>query len=442
LSDSLGGNVNWYVIENSHPSITVFSQTLYHSMTFRYLIIWILLCINLAVDGQPLGFSLPEGKSRVDIPIEIYNNLPVVSVILNEQLPLKFIIDTGVRTAILTDKSYSDILQIKYTKKYSLTAPGGEKLFDAYVASNVRIDLPGVHGEGCALFVLEKDYLELSNHLGITVHGILGYELFSRFVVKIDYERKIMTLIKPEHFKPKKNFVNLPITIEDTKPYLLAPVQLSNGSELGAKLLIDTGASHGLLLDPQSDNRIEVPSLFIKSNIGRGLGGAITGKMGRIKNLSIGKYQIKDLIVNFPDPESYLDTTKMGKVTFRNGSIGGELLNRFTIIFNFAKGKIYLKKNSSLNKVQYFNMSGISLVAKGSKLNEFEIDELRDYSAAAEAGLKQGDAIVSINNYSTSDLSLNQVNSFLTERPGKKVSVVVKRNNLLLKKVFRLRFEL
>jgi Aspartyl protease len=222
-------------------------------MTFRYLIIWILLCINLAVDGQPLGFSMPEGKSRVDIPIEIYNNLPVVSVILNEQLPLKFIIDTGVRTAILTDKSYSDILQIKYTKKYSLTAPGGEKLFDAYVASNVRIDLPGAHREGCALFVLEKDYLELSNHLGITVHGILGYELFSRFVVKIDYERKIMTLIKLEHFKPKKNFVSLPITIEDTKPYLLAPVQLSNGSELSAKLLIDTGASHGLLLDPQSD---------------------------------------------------------------------------------------------------------------------------------------------------------------------------------------------
>jgi hypothetical protein len=409
---------------------------------YRYLALLILLYSLSPVKGQQLGFSLIEGKSKVEIPIEIHNNLAVVSVILNEQIPLKFIIDTGVRTAILTEKTYSDILQVKYTKKYSLKGPGGEKILDAYVASNVRIDLPGVHGEGCAMFVLEKDYLELSNSLGTPVHGVLGYELFSRFVVKIDYQRKMMTLIKPQHFKPKKNFMPLPITIEDTKPYLVAPIQLNSTSTISAKLLIDTGASHGLLLDPQSDKRIAVPSPSIAGNIGRGLGGLITGKMARINGLSLGKYQITNLIVNFPDPESYLDSTKMGKVTFRNGSLGGELLNRFTVIFDFAKGQLYLKKNGQLNRSQYFNMSGITLVARGSKLNEFEIDEIRNQSPAAGVGIQKGDMVTSIENNSTSEMSLNDVNSLLSAKPGKRISVVIKRNNQMIRKVFRLKSEI
>ncbi|MCE2895924.1 MAG: hypothetical protein LW721_15935, partial [Flammeovirgaceae bacterium] len=49
---------------------------------------------------QVLGFSMPPGVEKVEIPIEIHNNLVVVPVIINNQLPLKFIIDTGVRTAI------------------------------------------------------------------------------------------------------------------------------------------------------------------------------------------------------------------------------------------------------------------------------------------------------------------------------------------------------
>lgn len=50
--------------------------------------------------AQNLGFTIADGRQRVDIPIEVVNNLIVVPVILNETLPLKFIVDTGVRTAI------------------------------------------------------------------------------------------------------------------------------------------------------------------------------------------------------------------------------------------------------------------------------------------------------------------------------------------------------
>src|SRR5688572_27424943 len=151
----------------------------------------------VGLQGQNLGFQLAPGKKKVHIPIEINNNLVVVPVVLNDALPLKFIIDTGVRTAILTQKTFADILNLQYSRKYTIAGPGATKSIEAFITTNVTLRLPGVVGRGHALLVLGEDYLELRNYLGTDVHGILGYELFSRFIVEIDYERKIMTLRAP-----------------------------------------------------------------------------------------------------------------------------------------------------------------------------------------------------------------------------------------------------
>ena len=399
----------------------------------------VLLCKSAV--AQVLGFSIADGKKRVEIPIEIQNNLIVVPVILNDVLPLKFIVDTGVRTAILTQKAFSDILQLPYNRKYSISGPGGEKLIDAYVTNNVSIALPGVTGRGHALLVLEEDYLELRNFLGTDVHGILGYELFSRFIVKIDYSKKIMTLTLPEKFRAGKKFQELPMLIEDTKPFVLTSLNLSASNSMTAKLLVDTGASHGLMLEPSSDERIVVPNNTVSTVIGRGLGGIITGKTGRIESLKLGSYTLDRVLANFPDPNSYMDTLK-STLTFRHGTIGGEILSRFSIIFNYPQGKIYLKKNAMFKKKFNLNLSGIDLKAKGSTLNTFEISEVRQESPAAKAGVLPGDLLLSINGFQTESLVLNEINSFLSQKPGKKISLVVERNKIRYQLSFQLEEQL
>ena len=401
-----------------------------------------LLCIfflftTLSVYSQVLGFSLADGRRRVEIPIETHNNLVVVPVVLNGALPLKFILDTGVRTAILTQKTFSDILNLSYSRKYTISGPGGEQIIDAYITNNVSLELPGVTGRGHALLVLGQDYLELRNYLGTEVHGILGYELFSRFIIEIDYEKKILTLSLPRRFKKRRRFQSIPIRIEDTKPYVTTPVVLSDGTQLTAKLLVDSGASHGLMLEPTSDPRIEVPDSAVSSVIGRGLGGEIIGKIGRIKSLKLGKYEIKNVIANFPDPNSYFDSLKLG-ATKRNGAIGGEILSRFTVIFNFPKEEMYLKKNSSFKKKFHYNLSGLTVKAKGSRLNVFEITHVTEKSVAYRAGVMEGDLVVSINGIHTKTLDLNTINGFLNNKPGKKINLVVDRNGQQMKFSFEL----
>lgn len=397
--------------------------------------------------AQTLGFTFPEGRKRVDVPIQVYNNLIVVNVMINETLPLKFIVDTGVRTAILTQKIFSDILDLPYSRKFTIAGPGGNKLLDAFVTNNVSINLYGINGapaiigRGHTLLVLEKDPLQLRNYLGVDVHGILGYELFSRFVIRIDYKKKIMTLYAPEKFHPGKKYEELPMVIEDTKPFIIAPVQTDSEHTLSAKLLVDTGASHGLLLDPGSDKRIIVPKNTVNTELGRALGGIIMGKIGRIETLELGKVTIHNLLVNFPDSNSYYDTLKHA-LAFRNGSLGGEILSRFTTVFNFPQGKLYFKKNADFKKEFYFNLSGLELKAKGSKLNVYEVVDVSDQSPASKVGVQVGDLLISVNGMLTKDLELSQVNGLLNSLPGKKIILEVNRNNIRQKFEFRLKSQL
>ncbi len=405
---------------------------------YRKILFFILLyCVTKNLYGQPLGFSLPEGKKKVQIPIEIYSNLIVVPVVLNNTLPLKFILDTGVRTTILTQKAFTDILNLQYSRKYTISGAGGVNLIDAYITNNVSLELPGIESHGHTMLVLEEDYLELRNYLGMDVHGILGYELFSRFIVDVDYEKKMLTLMLPS--KDKKNrkyrkFQSIPIKIEDTKPYLITTVILEDGTTLTAKLLVDTGASHGLMLDPSSDNRIHVPEHTLSSLIGRGLGGEIFGKIGRIKSLQLGTYSLNNVVTNFPDPNSYFDSLKVGKI-FRNGSIGGEVMSRFHIVYNFPEEKLFFKKNSSYKKDFHHNLSGLTIKAKGSQLNIFEITEVREQSAAKKAGLEAGDIIEIVNGLGLKNLTLSVLNGMLNDRPGKKVKLEVSRKGIRVKAI-------
>lgn len=402
-----------------------------------YLFSVLFISTSLHAFGQVLGFALADGKKKVQIPIEVYNNLIVVPVVLNGALPLKFILDTGVRTAILTEKTFSDILNLSYSRKYSISGPGGEQIIDAYITNNVSLELPGVTGRGHALLVLGEDYLELRNYLGTDVHGILGYELFSRFIIEVDYDKKVLTLSVPPRFRKKRNYQSIPIKIEDTKPYVTTSVVLADGTQLTAKLLVDSGASHGLMLEPTSDPRIKVPDSTVSSVIGRGLGGEITGKVGRIRSIRLGTYEIENAIANFPDPNSYFDSLKLG-TTQRNGAIGGEVLSRFTVIFNFPKEEMYIKKNSSFKKKFHYNLSGLTIKAKGSRLNVFEVTEVRDRSVADDAGVLTGDLILNINGVETKTLDLNTINGFFNHKPGKKINLVVNRKGQQMRMSFAL----
>jgi C-terminal processing protease CtpA/Prc len=122
--------------------------------------------------------------------------------------------------------------------------------------------------------------------------------------------------------------------------------------------------------------------------------------------------------------------------------VGGEILSRFTVVFNFPQGKLYLKKNADFKKEFFLNLSGLEMKAKGSKLDVYEVMDVRDLSPAREAGILAGDLIISINGMMTKDMKLNQLNALLNSAPGKRVRVEIERNKIKQRLEFKLQSQI
>ena len=391
----------------------------------------LLFLVNQRLTAQTIGFDIMDGKNKITIPFESYNNLIVIPIILNHRMPLRFVLDTGVRTSILTDRTFTDILNISYERKIPLVGADGDKQIIAYVANGISLKLPGVVGQGQALLVLEEDYLQLKNYLGTDVHGILGYELFSRFIVEIDYENKMLTLHEPYSFKPKKRRKKIPLEVQDTKPYIHTNLTLEDGSTVAAKLMLDTGASHSLLLDMDSHHSLKLPNNVVRTNLGRGLGGDIDGHIGRIKSLRFGKNSFDGVIVSWPDRGSFSEIlTKTG----RQGTIGGGLMTRFSIIIDYFNGNLYYKKNHNYDNKFEYNMSGLEVKAVGQKLNHFIVSQVRTDSPATDGDIAKGDEIVTINGRPVKEMSLGELNNYFRTKEGRKVRFELLRDDLKIKR--------
>ena len=287
---------------------------------------------------------------------------------INGKGPYNFVVDTGASQTALSEKLARD-LGLKAITTTVMHGVGGSGKVDSSIYRIDRMQLGEVAIKDLPVGTFDDPLISQ------LADGIIGTAMLAEFIVTIDYERKELILTRPNRFKPKKKWQRIKMPVQDTKPYIATRVVMKDSSTVKVKLLIDSGASHGLILEPDSNDTLKVPSANVSSIIGRGLGGVITGKIGRIGSVDLGKYDVKNVIANFPDPNSYMDTLKTSRLVPRNGAIGGEILSRFKVTFDFPGENLYLKKNSQFKKKFYYNMSGLTLKAKGSKLQHFEITE-------------------------------------------------------------------
>ena len=91
-----------------------------------------------------------------------------------------------------------------------------------------------------------------------------------------------------------------------------------------------------------------------------------------------------------------------------------------------------------MKKEFFFNLSGITVRARGAKLKNFEISDVREHSQAEKAGIKEGDKVISVNGLTTADMDLSIINGILNSKPGKKIVLQIQRDGQKMRKEFRL----
>ncbi|WMN12853.1 aspartyl protease family protein [Marivirga salinae] len=407
---------------------------------YAFLTLLILTAEIKKVSGQNLkfGFEINDDKKSTSIPFDINSNLIIVDVLFEGVIPLKFIVDTGVTNTVLIDKTYSDILNIEPDRKLVLIGAAGIKEVEAYIANKTNIKVGKITGNNIPLLILKEDYLNLQKNLGIKIHGILGYDFFKNFIVKVDYRNEVMKFYLPESFnRPMFFYRSIEMKIEQSKPYIYQKIKLNDSTEILSKLMIDTGASHPLMLHKNSSKDIQLPEKNVRDVLGAGIAGSIEGHAARIPQLSLDKYILEDVVANYPDSGAYEDIIK---ITGRNGTIGGGVLKHFKLFFDYGNDKLYIRRNSLKTAKFKHDMSGMTVVAKGEYYLEpyYEIEKVRENTPAYDAGLRKEDKIISLNGNSGKGLSLELINRKLRKKEGKKIKIKVKRGEKILAFTFYL----
>ena len=193
--------------------------------------------------------------------------------------------------------------------------------------------------------------------------------------------------------------------------------------------MIDSGASHAMSVFASTDPRIHVPSNALYTFIGLGLNGEIYGSISRITELDIGKIPLNEPLVTYPDESGY----KIALENIdRNGSLGADILKRFRVTFDYLKGEMILKPNGNYKNPFKYNLSGMEVITPLPGLPFFQITKIRQDSPASQAGLQEGDQIVSINGHMSTDLSLGYLVEIFQSKPGRKVNVGYQRGELTM----------
>jgi hypothetical protein len=386
---------------------------------------------------QIRDLDIARGRESVELPFEYVNDFIILTVYFNEILPLKFIFDTGAEYTLITKKEITDLLQVDYRKKYPLLGADLTTELYAYLATGVRLRIADFAAINRSILVLEEDYFKFEEYAGINIQGIIGSDLFRRFVVKIDYRKQKITLTDPSKFKsPGSKYKKLDIEIFRHKPYIFARTQLQNDTSFSAKLLLDTGAGLPLLLYTDTNEAINIPPKVIRSNIAMGLGGYIEGYLGRIQEIQIDEYVLNDVVTNFQDLMFDMDSLKLND---RNGIIGNRILNRFTIIIDYIRQDIYLKPQKKFNRKFKYDRSGMTVITSGENLNVYSITRVIPDSPADEAGVQPGDEIRSINGWPALFLTLDSINRKMRKKVGKKIQLILRRDGEKIKVNFKLR---
>jgi len=409
---------------------------------------------------------LNQKKKKVSVKFKLINNLIVIPLKINDK-KVSFILDSGVTKTILFNITKNDSLGLNNLEKIKLQGLGKGDAVEALMSKNNKISVDNIQSNDESVYVILRDYFDLSGKMGITIHGILGYDLLKNFIVKINYKTKYIHFYNPKKAKLKtcRNCEVFPLTFHRKKPYINTDIKLDTiGNKLtNVKLLIDTGGSDALWLFENSKYNIQTPNRFFTDILGEGLSGTIYGKRSRISAVQLGNYIVKEPTVSFLDSVS---TKNARSVKDRNGSIGAGILKRFIIWFDYANQKLMLKKNGSLTNGFDYNMSGLDVIYSGKQLVKerqtivsnpiskgsensktinfissfsykfkpsFKIRNVVKGSPSHVAGLQKGDIILKLNNANAADLTLESINQKFQERDKKRIRITVLRNEQKMK---------
>lgn len=403
--------------------------------SIHFKILYVLcICYALAAPGLAFAqdFKFANGRKAQTMSFDLKKSLIIIPIYINEKGPFDFILDTGVNPMIITDTTLKESLKVPYPRAIKISGYGNFDGVDAFLgATSVKIG--DAEAENIPTVFLKDDILPISGFVGKKIYGLIGYNFFNSFVVKVDYTNRMLRFAShPKKIKLKGE--KIPLELIDNKPYAKLRVEQEGLAPQTLKALVDCGASHSISLEALNNKLFPKPMFTMEANLGNGLTGSVKGRIGRVASLSLGNFVFKDVISSYP--EYNIDSLKNKD---RNANLGAEILSRFNTIYDYQNRYMYIKKNEKFNRPFEHDMSGIELYAESGPPSRTFINKIEPESAADLVGLMVGDEIISINFKKVDDYSLDDIGAIFKAKSGYSVIVEVWRDKAFIIKLLKLK---
>ena len=329
---------------------------------------------------------------------------------------LNFILDTG-SGGISLDSTVAANLGLKPEPSNRLIRgiAGIRKVSFLYKR---QLKLPGLTIDSLDFHV--NDYQILTNVYGEQIAGIIGYSVFKRYIVKLNYDSSLIEFWSLGALKyPKGGYLLRPSI--STLPVQVARVR--DERTVTTRFLYDMGAGMNMILstDFVEDSALLTRKRKLYTKAAEGLGGKIDMAITVIREVRLGPYRFRQVPVYIFD-----DVYNATSYPYLGGLIGNDLLRRFNVILNYDKRDIHLLPNSHYNDPFDYSYSGIELYFMDGLVI---IGDVAEGSPAEEAGLIEGDVVFAIDrNFSQ---SLQQYKAAL-QNATDRVKIIVRRDGQLM----------
>ncbi len=377
---------------------------------------------------EPNGLNLQTARQTASaaqahatvIPFELVNRHIVLKVKVNNSRALSFVFDTGNRVAII-DLDVAKELGLDLQGQVAVRGAGTQAL-SGHRVQNASFTIPGLEGFSQPVR-LAFPLKNLAARLGQDFDGILGSEFIEQFVVEIDYAARLIKLHDRNSFVYNGPGESIPVQLNFAgHPIIEAEVTPVGSEPVKGKFVVDLGSGEALALYSPfvTSHHLLNPGLKTIRAIGRaGAGGAVTGQLGRVSLLTIGKFKIKNPFTFFSQ-----DTAGATANAELIGNIGEQIVSRFKVLLDYGSKRIILEPNARFAEPFDHAISGLSLQAEGANYRTFRVLEVLENSPASEAGLQKNDVILAVDGKPATEFTLSKLSEMFERAASYKLTVL------------------
>jgi len=382
----------------------------------------VLLLLFAAPMGPAAAAPATDRGPCHETPFEMASHKIWVPVRVNGSAPQWFIFDTGDQgTSVVARECAARIgLPLGESHTVSLGAGTGAQVHLA-TARDVALEVAGETFRVPTAAVFELGHV--APFEGRRVDGLLGEDFLHHHVVEIDYARRVLRIYDPETYRYTGTAPPVPMVAPSGLVVVRARVTARGRAPLAARVAIDTGVRTTLIwyrpFVAAHDLVAALPRTFA-ATIGGGAGGESRGDVGRLARLDLAGQAI-----DAPTAVFSRDTSGVFAGSGQDGIVGGELLERFRVTFDYPHQRVMLEPYAVPVTGFDYDMSGLFLVARGEAFERVTVLSVAPGSPAAAAGIARDDEITALDGRPANSLTLDALRARLVVR-GARVALTVR----------------